>query len=278
MKNLFGSKINGNDFDGGFYRDRKISPMLEARLEVENEELKKMEKKVTTPFWFQIAYMLLLGFGVIVIANVFSVMVENNGDISVPFNNAPGLVIAGIVALVLGLIMFIYSKLKAKFGISNEEVDAKIEKSSNINQECRDELGIPSDFVRLDVLLCQYKEDPLKPISIGAAKYVAFDMMAFIENNAIALADVTNVLLIPKDEVKRIYKKEKNVTFVGWTKEDIPVKNRYNGYKVVVQNNTFYTCGAIGIVLEHLGNEYEIICPIYEEDKVKELFGLDFTE
>ena len=276
MKNLFGIKEGSENIDGIVYLDREVSKELSEKVENTQNNHLEMTNKTTVKGWVTLLQYILIGFGAIVIISFSNSCVEVGRDVA--WKNGKYLVIAGCIALAVGLGILLYSRHKTKTGVTEEEVATFEQEADALVNECKEELRIPGDAIETDVLVSYYKDEPEKLKKSLGIQFMNLRTLVFNEDDSLCIADIQTVLKIPHSEIKRIVLKDKKTTFAGWNKPEPPKKNRYNGCKVLVQNGVIFTTKAYEIIIDGVFGEYCIIVPEYEKDVISNLLNMEIEE
>lgn len=276
MKNLFGINKENEKIDGIVYLDRELPQELKESIENVTDQSTEMQKKVSIPTWLRIVQYILIGFGLIVVISFANVSAEKGRDVA--WSNGKELFITGVISLLVGAGIFVYSRIKSKIGVSQEEVNEFESNANDLLVQCKTELNIPDDAKHIDVMVFTYDGENGKPKKMMGVQYMAMDATVFNEDDSLCIADVETVLKIPHSEILRIEKIKKKITFAGWNKPEPPKKNRYNGCKVLVQNGVFITTKAYEVIIESTFGSFNFIVPEYEKDILKELLNVEIIE
>ncbi|MBQ3489975.1 MAG: hypothetical protein IJA86_05245 [Clostridia bacterium] len=267
MKPVFGIDItknkNNTEINGKIFITKTISEESEKRLDKDAEDFEETMEKSKLPLWIRVVKSICLCFGMIVIAAVIRAGIQN------ALQNAPWLIIAGIVCLIIGIILQIWASKKSKAVFEAPSTQAQERSMQNTTQALYDELGVPLDAVSVDVLLFQYtcKNGNIKPKipPFQSTPYFNLDMKLYRRDNFLCLADLTAEYSFPFSSLKAIRTVNKRISVPSWNKEEASNEGIYKPYKITVNNigDCFFKPYHI-LEIEHEAEIWEITFPCYE--------------
>ncbi len=279
MKNLFGLNKDKEEIDGIFYLDRELSKELVEEVEKSRNELDSVQKKASLPFYYKLIYYISFFYLLIVLLFISSGLESDVAFIDIIKSNLILIIIGGVDIIVL-ILMHFYIKNKTNKIVESNETKQVVSKAEDLYNRCLEDLKIPTEHYNVDVFTSFYeeKDGQVKTKKAMGLSYIALQTNAFIEDNCLCLADLETVIKIPMNEITKVVKLKKRKSFINWTKEEQPKNNKYNNYKVVVQNGNIFTVACYQVVINSSFGEYEIIIPEYEYDSIKKLINLEFIE
>ena len=111
------------------------------------------------------------------------------------------------------------------------------------------------------------------------SKYFNMSMYIFKENDALCLATVNEVLSIPLNHIKEVYKINKKINAYGWNKEEPYNKGKYKEYKITAnQYNVLFYKYYYSIRINDGTTDYEIIVPPYDYEYFDNIINLEVKE
>ncbi len=134
------------------------------------------------------------------------------------------------------------------------------------------ELGIPDDATDMDFLSFFYRQGvegifPIKPFD-----FMTMEMFAYADDEFIHVADYNDVYSISKSSIKNIEKIEKEVTLLGWSKDESFDSEKYAEYGIQENSDGFIVIPYYySARIDADGEEYELVIPPYEIEAFKSL-------
>lgn len=159
MKNLFAYNIKNNSEQSGcdVFEKRELSADINDRLNQFLNDAQQCNKKSELPPILSILRVLLIGIGLLI--SIIILVPQKNLSIADKYHNAPALFYIGPALLIIGLVILLIEYLKKKKMVkSNEYLDLE-KKEKGIMQECLNDLRIPFDACKIDVLFFSIKQD-----------------------------------------------------------------------------------------------------------------------
>ena len=264
--------VNGNEFV-----TKTASIQNTDSLEENQEELKQSIKKSQLPLWLQIVTYICGAYALIVVLNVLT-----NLDIGFAqmFKNAPALIISAIICGFIWLIFFVYSKIKSKRVLAEENVEQQISDIDKDIDAIYAELGVPNDAINVDILMFRYKikDGEIKPYGgMQNVPYLNFEIKAYTDGKCLHFADTENIYSFDLSELRSITTVNKRISTMNWNKEEHPRKGEFKQYKITVSDESVpYILYKPFHILEgeHNGEKYGIYFPCYELPAFERLTGL----
>lgn len=282
MKPIFGIDITENKHNetvnGSEFIVKTVSQQRSEDLDTKREELNDTVKKSKFPLWLQIIYFITGVYAGIVICAVIGNLGETG--LAQMLKNAPVLIISGLICGVIWLILLAVSKTREKKVLEEDNAEGKVEQLDLNVKGIYAEMGVPSDADSVDVLMQIYKvkdgEVVAKTPGIQLSAYINIDCKAYVENDALHIAELENVYAFPLSEIKSIKTVNKRICVPFWNKEEAPKKGIYKQYKMTVNNMGMVYCKPYYILeLSHNNEEYGIYFPCYELPVFERLTGLN---
>ena len=277
MKNLFKGEIEKNNFLAEEFIIRNLSDELtnEAdkiinKIETHNENAKlPTVLRLIKTLSFYAA--LILGIGII---NGLLKSEEN----SLPMNKTTiTLIVISIICLIVSIGLFIYEKIRFKNVENSQEVKDDIKRVDELFQECLDDLNIPKDHKKVDVIMTFYKIKNNKEIpAFNICENMVAEYMFFEENDHICFADTRCVIAFKKESITKLRKVEEKKSFVNWTKESLPNSPIYKEYGIKTNNYGVSTIRSYYVLELNINDEdYEIILPPYDIDEYLKVLNME---
>ena len=281
MKPIFGIDITENKrnevVNGKEFIVNTVSEQRAEALDTNREELSETVKKSKFPLWLQIIYFITGVYAGIVICSI----IGNLADIGLKqmYNNAPILIISGLISGAVWLVLFAFSKIKQKKVLNENDVEHQVQQLDNNAKSIYAEMNVPSDADAVDILMQKYKIKNGSPVAattgFQVSPYINIDCKVYVENDSLHIADLENVYAFPLSELKSIKTVSKRICVPFWNKEENPKKGIYKQYKIVVNNiGLFYFKPYHILEICHNNEEFGIYFPCYELPVFEKLTGL----
>jgi hypothetical protein len=263
-------RINGSEF-----LVQEPSVALSESLKVSMKESDKTIEKAKLPLplrtiQFTCGIIALLIIGAILKADV---------SLTVGYQNAPYLFwIAGICA-VIWLILWIWSKQKAKTVLEASESIKTFSELDKVAYRIYDELSVPDDAKSVDILSFFYKikDGNIKMQTKGMQTALCFnpEFRVFADTQNLYLANLDGKYAFPLYSIIALRTIKKRISIIGWNKEQPFNKGFYKQYKLTVNNYGSVFCKYYHILeVNHQSETFEIYIPCYESSVFEELIGL----
>ena len=187
--------------------------------------------------------------------------------------------------LVVGILLFLLSLVTAKLvqrhvgkKLESDETKQVINHLDHVSAQINQNLGIPDTAREMDILLYRYtvKKEKQRPFVPGLAltPYINTEMYAYVQGDALCLADAERVFSFPLDEIRGIQTVKKRICVPFWNKETPYNKEEFNPYGMTANQ---YGCIFFKpyhlLQLAHEGELWEIAFPCYELPLIEALTG-----
>lgn len=282
MKNVFGIAYDkdgqGQGFDGERFIVRKAGVCFDNELESFAKEVNNAKIKTSLPMWLSIIK-LVAGIATFIIAlSILNNLVDTGiSNISKMLENAPAFFIVGGVSALTWLSLFIAAKVKYKRADGDGAFNELNEKAEKVVLMSEEELEIPHDAPKVDIMMFKYTEKNGKIKFVRedmAADYVNNVMRLFREGDNICLANLSEVFAFPADGFTKLILKKKKAAIQGWNKEEVFDKGEYKQYKIRSDGYGGYICRYYALQYADTYGEYEILFPEYELKQFEKLMSL----
>lgn len=267
MKNVFGypySKTEDMPCDGARFITNRADAALKKEIDDVFGKALETNSKANLPGWLK-TLKLICYVGAIIVA--FSLL-RNLGELTLAemYGNAPAIFYGGGVCLVLWAVLFCVEKLKYKKVDDSGEIDKALESMEELNLRSEEQLGIPHDHKKVDVLSFRYTEKNGK-IKIKEElfyKHMNNEMKLFRNGDDLCLADIDSVYSFPINDIKKYVLKKKKANMDEWNK-DVPFnKGEYKQYKITSNDYGTIFCRYYAMQISDVFGEYELFFPEYE--------------
>ena len=234
------------------------------------------EKKSGMPLVYTIIEYVLLLAAVICLTGFFKGCL--NTGFKVAFQRGAAILIIGIVALVVGLAMWVFARLHAKKVVKSPEVGEALSEMSELNNKIKESLLVPENSADIDVLCRAFK---LKNGKVKRGKFFDcfnFSFWVFIEGENLCFANTSGVYGIPLSSITDIVLIKKAVTGTAWIKDEPMNDPKYK--KIVKVNNygIYFFKPHYSLRFKYDDEEWEVLFPGYELEVISELTGKYPTE
>ncbi len=240
------------------------STALSNTLEVSSEKAEKTVNKAKLPLLFRIIQF-VCGIAALLIAGG-----TLNADVSLAegYSNAPWLFWAAGICAVTWLILWIWSKSKAKTVLETDESAQTFSHLESVASAIYKELAVPDDAKDVDILFFFYKvkngEIKLVEKTI-ATQYFNPEFKIFTDEENLYLANLEGKYAFPLSSIKKLHTVKKHIRIAGWNKEEKHNKGIYKQYKLTTDNYGCIHCKQYYILeINHQGESHGIYIPCYE--------------
>lgn len=271
MKNIFGFNMDaganaacGENMDGKSFILRRAAKDTEDLQQDALNDANAAEKRAYLPLWLRIIEWVCGVFAFIAAAG----LLKSLPDVSVKqmYVNAAWVFYAGGVCAVVWAVLFVCAVIKRKKAEKSPQTAAVAQRLDEVVKISEKELAIPPEADETDIFIYCYKLKNGKVKKINSfAEYFNFQFKIFAEGENLCLSEMSMVVAIRLDEIKRIVKTEKRVSFFGWNKKTQFNKDELKQYKIKRANTGVYFVKTYySVHIERGGEEYEILFPPYE--------------
>lgn len=272
-------KTNGDEFIV-----RTVSSYATERYEESKEELKVTFEKAKLPRPLRITKTICLYVWAFVLAVTVRLIVDNGVvNFSQFYGNAPYVFWAGGAAFVAWIILSI------KTGQINKEVlnSNEAENTANDFKQNLDnvyaELGVPEDAASVEILCFRYVlkkgEISVKSYPLSTCTHANVDVVAFVEDGNLCIADVEHRYEFPLSEITGIRLVNKKIIMPCWNKDEEHTSPKYKQYKIWTDKyGSVYAKNHYVIEIDHFGENFGLYFPPYELPIFEKLTGLKAEE
>ncbi|MCH3977272.1 MAG: hypothetical protein LKE36_06810 [Bacilli bacterium] len=284
MKAIFG--VNQTDSKGNLSGDEEIF----IKAEIDQFQKEKLDrcmriaaeqtKRADFPLWLKIVQLILLFTWIIVIGGIVKALIGET-SLSTAYHNAPYLFYLAPIAFIGWLFLYFYSKRRKASTENSDDYKNAEDYCNQVLAESEEQLHIPSDAERIDILSFFYKKDneELKPINKGFTTFVNFEKQVYADETMLYLADATTVIGLPKEEMKRIVRINKKTFLPAWNKMESLQSSKYLLYHMKTNSyGMIFIQYYFRLELEHAGEIYVLYFPPYELSIVEQLTGLECAD
>lgn len=278
MKNVFGINITGNKAnqcaDGEVFVTARISNAQQKALDREFEAAEQAEEKKDLPFPLYILYYLSLVAAVCCVGGLVKGLSRGNVSLAQAYQNAPWVFYAGGASIVAAGILGIFKHQRKKKAENSEETKLEERRVQALETSSYQTLGVPETATDVDVLTFRYKvkNGESKAVHTIFADYANTHVKAFVRDGMLCLADLSQCVSIPLDEIRDIQGVKRKISVFGWNKQTPFNKGVYQPYKITENNmgGVFFKSYCI-VTVDHNGETYEIFLPPYEQPVIEKM-------
>lgn len=275
MKNLFAIYKRNDENNFSSFIVRSISSAREKEKEALFERGEKLSRRILPPQWLAYAALiampvgLLFTFGIVFAKDGFTSALENRGY----------LFYLGIGIFALGLFTFIYTRIAVKMVEKNPRVASLAKEADKTIQEAMEELEIPLDAKRIDILfpvMKKNKKGEEVPAKGALVQVLNQELYLFLENGNLCFSDADVVVSVPLDRIKGIKRINERIALPKWNKEEKIKSPKYSPYGLYTNQAGFVLVEPyyeVFFVIEE--EEYCFDLPSYEKDEFLNLLGKD---
>ncbi len=281
MKPIFGIDITfdkkNDTVNGEEFITNTISKQKVEELEEKQENLNQTIEESRLPKLLRIIKFICGIYALFVVLGVVRALPSVN--LKQAFQNAPILIISGLLCGLVWVILQFFSKKKEKNILEEKNAERQVLEIDRDIQSIYNELNVPSSAPSVDVLMFKYKtkNDEIVPRAIGLqpTPYINLDLKIYATDRDLCLSDLENTYSFSLSELKDIKTVHKRISVFSWNKEEDPRKGKFKPYKMTINNlgNVFFKPYHI-LEIEHDGQIFGIYFPCYELETFERLTGL----
>ena len=276
MKLLLGIDLtdkHNDKMDGEPFIARRLSEPLKQEYDRLCAEEEQFKKKSSLPSVLRvirwIAGMTTIGIPCVLLESCS----ENNRN----NNKAVGLflAIAAGMFLIWLILTLIESKLTRGTLESSEYLSAKSESDAFL-LTAKEDLGVPTDAVEMDLLASRYHWVNGEMRSVTSRliwTYGNISFSAWREADCFCFADVTTRFDIPLNAFRGAERIKKGYYITAWNKPTSYRSPEYKPYRIRTVEGQISPYGYLAIHLQHKGVDYELRVPTWEEDALRQITG-----
>ena len=271
MKNLFGIRFEEEQEKGIIeataFASASVSLQQEKLLEEVTQEMAELEKKGTLSVWLQVVRLIAELGAFICILNFIFRLLEVGFEQAIDEHWVP--VLIGLVLIGINVVLLLWQR-KRKREITKTMEDTLLEeRAESLYQASRQQLGIPSDAVEMDIISTVYR------VQSGKEKLLQtqnFSVSVYQQAECLCFADNTQVFSIPLSSIQKLTLVKKRLILPEWNKEEAYNSKTYKPYHIGQDNIGQYIIRRyLSLQISEERGEFEVMVPEYDE---KILFSL----
>lgn len=290
MKNIFGYNMQRCRYDGETFIVKTADIAIRAKLGKARAIIAEGQKTSSLPLPWRITMYIcgLIGGMTFTTGTLFALL--NNiwpGEGNPTWEQLLALWIVGGILLLVALVLFFINLHKRRQVKDSDRYNEAVNNTRVLSEKSLAQLGVPANAVTLDVFGAQCDvpvnastfysvfDEMFKPHrekerpTYAMAQYVNTEMRLFAEKGCLCLADAEHVFAVPLDCIQRIVRVNKRATFDIWNKQTPFNKGEYKPYKIGATDYSALTIKpTYSIRIARAAEEYEIVVPAYEIDKI----------
>jgi len=229
------SKNSNTNIELPFVKNKissKLSRILKKR---QRERLKFYFHSSPTKYLYLVSAMPLLMSFFLLLYGFYSYTEETNLDAS---SEGLYMIIAGVVVMVISAIPFLLIKMTERKYSDPDYKRQFIDEERNIHKRINSELGIPDNFVELELITCQTEN--VRENYRGEPPYETELFRVWTEDGAIGVSDLKVSMIIPKSAILGYRKIEKEYAIDYWFKEEDFFEGQYKKYNIERDGSGYY--------------------------------------
>lgn len=269
MKNLLSIDVTDKtkqDVEIEMFVCKRISDDLANRKKNCEEKIRSLQKK-SSPQFLSIFIFIL----VIIDLLFFKAIISNE-------NRSTSNIIIFSVCLVLTIALLVFFLINRHKITNSNETNDSVKEYDEIIKQVHEELNIPDDYIKIDTLVTFYKIKNEKVVDKKTFfDAVNFNSSIYIQDNMLYLFDQECLYCIDLSFFKKIVMSNKKAIVPLWNKDEPYNKGEYKQYKVK-QNNIGYFIRYEEVILNDGFNDYELLIPNYDINKLNALLNLPIEE
>ena len=261
-------QINGAEF-----LVQTTSVALTNTLEASSEKAEKTIEIAKLPLPFRIIQYICGLAAILIVSSILK------ADVSLAegYHNAPGLFWAAGICAAIWLVLWIWSKGKAKAVLETDESTQTFSHLEGTVNAIYNELCVPNNAIDVDVLSFFYKikNEEFKPVEKAFATHFNPKFKIFADEENLYLADLDGKYAFPLSSIVKVHTVKKHIRIAGWNKEEKYNKGIYKQHKLTEDNYGSIHCKQYHILeINHNGETFGIYIPCYELTVFEELTGI----
>jgi len=267
MKNIFDIDVSKGCYDGQMFCTKEVQLDTAEKLDDVCEEIVLAEEKTQLSWPVVIVEILCI----IIVAGFINGIINAEVTIKQAFANAPYLFVIAPVAAIVLIVIFIRQKKMQKNMESHLEETGVLENLDEMSKQAAEELEIPEDSMRVDVLADVYemKKGKKKPLDAPIILNPVMDM--YIKGEFLCFTDATQEMGIAIEDIVQIENVKKRFSIAEWHKEEKYKSKKYKKYKIAENNYGLLIKGYYSIRINSIWGEFEIRLPNYEEEAIRKI-------
>ncbi len=252
-------------FNGADFLVQEPSAALSQSLAVSAGKASETIERAKLPLLFRIVQYICGITALLIAGGIFK------ADVSLAegYQNAAWLYWTAGICAVVWLILWSWSKLKAKTILETDESAQTFSHLEGTTKAVYQELGVPDDAKDIDILsfLYKVKDGNIKITEKGMqmAPYLNPAFKIFTDTENLYLANLEGKYAFPLSAITSVQTVKKHIRIAGWNKEEAFNKGTYKQYKLTRDNYGCIHCKQYHVVEINYQNEtYGIYIPCYE--------------
>ena len=282
IKPIFGFDVTDDKNSDKIYADQFISKKLDGetlkQFEDAKEALSTAAQKSKLPTFVRVIRYVALLYGLLIVGAMF----RAGGSLLETIRRVPLLSISGILALILGGVLWAFEKIREKRIFQLENIQEKIDNLESAGDKASRELGIPDNAYVIDVLMSNYtvKNGKVKLYTppLGYTPFVNVAMRAYFVDNKLCLADSETVFSFPLGILKVGRRINKKAILPQWNKDEAYNRGEYKQYNLKTSDAGIHSKPYYVLEVEHCGETLGIYFPCYERYVFENLIGISVVE
>ncbi len=283
MKPLFGvdctENKNNEELNLEQFAIQKTSPAMQASLETTMEEAEEHLERSKLPAILRGAQWICGAGGLLIAVGILKAMAKFDGpSLAQAYKNAGFLFWIAGGCLIIWAVLKLLSLRQEKALAEDEKTSVLVSKSNSVQEAIFRELGVPTNALDVDVLLCRYKVKDGKikhcNISMTSTPYMHVSFKLFAGENDIFFANLEGKYSVPRSAFREILRMDKRIGVLGWTKDVDFHENPYAQYKIKANNGLIFYKPYYELRLYYKGEDWVILFPCYELDAFESVTGL----
>ena len=251
------------EFNGTEFLVQAPSAALANTLEVSSEKAEETIETAKLPLLFRIIQF-ICGIAALIITGG---ILKADVSLAEGYQNAPWLYWTAGICAVVWLVLWLWSKQKAKVVLETEESEQTFSHLEGTASAIYKELSVPDDAKDIDVLSFFYKmkNGEIKPVEKAFATHFNPEFKIFSDEENLYLANLEGKYAFPLSSIVKIHTVNKHIRIAGWNKEEKFNKGIYKQYKLTEDNYGSIHCKQYLILeVNYQGEAYGIYFPCFE--------------
>ena len=269
MKNIFGYDVTDKEnivcvFEK--FKDRSISKELKEEMILQREAYWKSHEKAELSKTLKVIKNIS---GMVSLCSFFV------GSSNLKYNEYTACYVFAVSFLIY-IITKLYERKKIKEFFNGDELKQITQDCTLLNKKIAEQIHIPEDAFEIDVLFEKFieKNGKSKLKDFGFAGCSNIPLRFFEEGQYLCATDNKAVYKFPYISIRGISNTKHKVSFMEWNKQETYNSKKYKKFKIVRNGFSVYYIKGVKIELNINGEEYYIMVPLYEKDKILKLAHL----
>ena len=252
-------------FNGTEFLVQTPSAALANTLESSSEKAEKTIETAKLPLLFRIIQF-ICGIAALLIA---SGILKADVSLAEGYHNAPWLYWSAGICAVVWLVLWLWSKQKAKTVLETEESEQTFSHLEGTANAIYKELSVPDDAKDIDILSFFYKvkdgEIKVQEKGMQVSQYFNPEFKVFTDEENLYFANLEGKYAFPLSSIVKIHTVKKHIRIARWNKSEKLNKGIYKQYKLTTDNYGCVHCKQYHILeINYQGKSVGIYFPCYE--------------